>query len=155
MQNNMHINAFIFEAVYQTINSSSSAPISFSVFHFLGLQVEKIDNEVLMAAFQKKKKMMEGRTQREPMSHRLFQQVPQQFCDMVCRVGFQRMYSVPCGRYQPLIIGAPLLSESTLDDGTDSGGKLVYFMAPVCLLPLSVPCQINHPGLQSLAPSCT
>ncbi|XP_006905626.1 poly [ADP-ribose] polymerase 9 isoform X1 [Pteropus alecto] len=60
------------------------------------IKVEKIDNEVLMAAFQKKKKMMEGRTQREPMSHRLFQQVPQQFCDVVCRVGFQRMYSVPC-----------------------------------------------------------
>nr|AIC34786.1 poly ADP-ribose polymerase family member 9 [Lagothrix lagotricha] len=60
------------------------------------LKVEKIDNEVLMAAFQLKKKMMEGKPHRQPVSHRLFQQVPYQFCKVVCRVGFQRMYSVPC-----------------------------------------------------------
>ncbi|XP_023557988.1 poly [ADP-ribose] polymerase 9 isoform X2 [Octodon degus] len=68
-------------------------------FEKYGLQVikvEKIDNSVLMAAFQKKKKMMEGKTHREPVSRRLFQQVPHQFCDVVCRVGFQRLYSVPC-----------------------------------------------------------
>lgn len=68
-------------------------------FEYCGLQVikvEKVDNEALMAAFQKKKKMMEGRNQREPTSRRLFQQVPQQFCEVVCRVGFQRMYSAPC-----------------------------------------------------------
>nr|AIC34790.1 poly ADP-ribose polymerase family member 9 [Pithecia pithecia] len=60
------------------------------------LKVEKIDNKVLMAAFQLKKKMMEGKPHRQPVSHRLFQQVPHQFCKVVCRVGFQRMYSVPC-----------------------------------------------------------
>ncbi|XP_054431187.1 protein mono-ADP-ribosyltransferase PARP9 isoform X1 [Pteronotus mesoamericanus] len=59
------------------------------------IQVEKIDNVVLMAAFQRKKKMMEERIHGKPVSHRLFQQVPQQFCEVVCRVGFQRMYSVP------------------------------------------------------------
>ncbi|XP_002813263.2 protein mono-ADP-ribosyltransferase PARP9 isoform X2 [Pongo abelii] len=68
-------------------------------FEKCGLQVmkvEKIDNEVLMAAFQRKKKMMEEKLHRQPVSHRLFQQVPYQFCNVVCRVGFQRMYSVPC-----------------------------------------------------------
>ncbi|KAM5336100.1 protein mono-ADP-ribosyltransferase PARP9 isoform 2-T3 [Glossophaga mutica] len=68
-------------------------------FENCGLQiikVEKIDNVALMAAFQRKKKMMEGRRHEKPVSHRLFQQVPQQFCEVICRVGFQRMYSVPC-----------------------------------------------------------
>uniref|UniRef100_A0A673SYQ2 Poly(ADP-ribose) polymerase family member 9 n=1 Tax=Suricata suricatta TaxID=37032 RepID=A0A673SYQ2_SURSU len=60
------------------------------------IKVEEIDNAVLMAIFQRKKKMVEGRTHRKPVSHRLFQQVPYQFCEAVCRVGFQRMYSVPC-----------------------------------------------------------
>nr|XP_035949611.1 protein mono-ADP-ribosyltransferase PARP9 isoform X4 [Halichoerus grypus] len=67
-------------------------------FENCGLQVikvEKIDNVVLMAVFQKKKKMMEGRTHGKPVSHRLFQQIPYQFCEAVCRVGFQRMYSAP------------------------------------------------------------
>ncbi|XP_008508172.2 protein mono-ADP-ribosyltransferase PARP9 isoform X4 [Equus przewalskii] len=61
------------------------------------IKVEKIDNVVLMAAFQRKKKMMEERKNRAPVSQRLFQQVPHQFCEVVCRVGFQRMYSVPHG----------------------------------------------------------
>ncbi|XP_036907377.1 protein mono-ADP-ribosyltransferase PARP9 isoform X2 [Sturnira hondurensis] len=60
------------------------------------IKVEKIDNVDLMAAFQRKKKVMEGRMHRKPVSHRLFQQVPQQFCEVVCRVGFQRLYSMPC-----------------------------------------------------------
>nr|XP_010979838.1 protein mono-ADP-ribosyltransferase PARP9 [Camelus dromedarius] len=68
-------------------------------FEDCGLQVikvEKIDNALLVAAFQRRKKMMEERTHVNPVSHKLFQQVPYQFCKMVCRVGFQRMYSVPC-----------------------------------------------------------
>lgn len=60
------------------------------------IKVEKIDNAVLLAAFQRKKKMMEGRIPGKTLSHKLFQQVPQQFCEVVCRVGFQRIYSVPC-----------------------------------------------------------
>ncbi|XP_008706383.2 protein mono-ADP-ribosyltransferase PARP9 isoform X1 [Ursus maritimus] len=68
-------------------------------FENCGLQVikvEKIDNAVLMAVFQNKKTMMEGRTHGKPVSHRLYQQIPYQFCEAVCRVGFQRMYSVAC-----------------------------------------------------------
>uniref|UniRef100_A0A2K6RM75 Poly(ADP-ribose) polymerase family member 9 n=1 Tax=Rhinopithecus roxellana TaxID=61622 RepID=A0A2K6RM75_RHIRO len=68
-------------------------------FEKCGLQVikvEKIENKVLMDAFQRKKEMMEGKLPRQSVSHRLFQQVPYQFCNVVCRVGFQRMYSVPC-----------------------------------------------------------
>ncbi|ELR58029.1 Poly [ADP-ribose] polymerase 9, partial [Bos mutus] len=60
------------------------------------IKVEKIDNVLLMAAFQERKKMMEGRPSGKPVSYRLFQQVPHQFCKMVCRVGFHRVYSMPC-----------------------------------------------------------
>ncbi|XP_007942117.1 protein mono-ADP-ribosyltransferase PARP9 [Orycteropus afer afer] len=63
---------------------------------FQVIKVEKINNEVLKAVFQTKKKMMEGKARKDPVSHRLFQQVPHQFCNLVCRVGFQRMYSGPC-----------------------------------------------------------
>lgn len=62
----------------------------------LVIKVEKIDNPVLMAAFQRKKRLMEERAHRESVSHRLFQQVPRGFCSAVCRIGFQRLYSVPC-----------------------------------------------------------
>nr|XP_012635939.2 poly [ADP-ribose] polymerase 9 isoform X1 [Microcebus murinus] len=60
------------------------------------IKVEEIKNEVLMTVFQRKKKMMEGKSHGKPVSHILFQQVPHQFCTTVCRVGFQRMYSEPC-----------------------------------------------------------
>uniref|UniRef100_A0A8D0PT66 Poly(ADP-ribose) polymerase family member 9 n=1 Tax=Sus scrofa TaxID=9823 RepID=A0A8D0PT66_PIG len=63
---------------------------------FRVIKVEKVDNVLLTATFQRRKKIMEERTHRKPVSHRLFQQVPYQFCKMVCRVGFQRMYSMPC-----------------------------------------------------------
>ncbi|KAM6223952.1 protein mono-ADP-ribosyltransferase PARP9-like [Rhynchocyon petersi] len=68
-------------------------------FEKCGLQVikvEEIGNGVLEAVFQAKKKMMEGNTRKEPLSRMLFQRVPRQFCDMVCRVGFHRVYSGPC-----------------------------------------------------------
>lgn len=59
------------------------------------VKVEQIDNNALMAAFQEKKKMMEGRTSRGPGSQKLFLQVPHQFCNVVCKVGFHRLYSTP------------------------------------------------------------
>ncbi|XP_049641495.1 protein mono-ADP-ribosyltransferase PARP9 [Suncus etruscus] len=62
------------------------------------LKVEKIDNRNLETAFQNTKKMMEPRTKGVPLSQMLFQRVPYQFCDVVCRVGFQRMYSMS---YEP------------------------------------------------------
>lgn len=61
---------------------------------FRVLQVEQINNLVLQGVFQKKKEMMESRTQKGAGSQRLFQQVPHQFCNVVCRVGFHRLYSV-------------------------------------------------------------
>nr|XP_021490315.1 poly [ADP-ribose] polymerase 9 isoform X3 [Meriones unguiculatus] len=60
------------------------------------VKVEQTHNKALLAAFQEKKKMMEGRAPRGSGSQRLFQQVPYQFCDAVCRVGFHRLYSAPC-----------------------------------------------------------
>ena len=68
-----------------------------------------------MAVFQKKKKVMEERTHGKPVSCRLFQQVPYQFCEAVCRVGFQRMYSVPCGRCRPLIFRASVGGDGWAD----------------------------------------
>ncbi|XP_012589204.1 PREDICTED: poly [ADP-ribose] polymerase 9 [Condylura cristata] len=60
---------------------------------FQVIKVEKIDNMALRFAFQRKKMMMEGGMCRSPLSLRLFQQVPHQFCKVVSRVGFQRTYS--------------------------------------------------------------
>ncbi|XP_049978324.1 protein mono-ADP-ribosyltransferase PARP9 isoform X4 [Alexandromys fortis] len=60
------------------------------------VKVAQIQNSVLKNAFQEKKKMMEGRTPRGSGSQRLFQQVPYQFCNVVCRVGFHRLYTTPC-----------------------------------------------------------
>ncbi|XP_041529179.1 protein mono-ADP-ribosyltransferase PARP9 isoform X2 [Microtus oregoni] len=60
------------------------------------VKVAQIQNSVLKNAFQEKKKMMEGRTLRGSGSQRLFQQVPYQFCNVVCRVGFHRLYTTPC-----------------------------------------------------------
>lgn len=57
------------------------------------VKVEEIDNKVLLAAFQEKKKMMEEKVPKGSGGQRLFQQVPHQFCDAVCRVGFHRLYS--------------------------------------------------------------
>ncbi|XP_055965375.1 protein mono-ADP-ribosyltransferase PARP9 [Sorex fumeus] len=68
-------------------------------FEKCGLQVvkvERIDNMNLRAAFQITKMMMEKKTKGITNSHRLFQQVPYQFCNAICRAGFQRMYSMPC-----------------------------------------------------------
>ncbi|XP_048202726.1 protein mono-ADP-ribosyltransferase PARP9 [Perognathus longimembris pacificus] len=69
------------------------------MFKKCGLQVikvEEIKNAELTAAYQKKKKMMEVKTKRSPASVRAFQQVPFQFLDAVCRVGFHRFYTASC-----------------------------------------------------------
>ncbi|KAM5276382.1 protein mono-ADP-ribosyltransferase PARP9 isoform 2-T2 [Hipposideros larvatus] len=99
-------------------------------FESCGLQVikvEKIDNAVLLAAFQRKKKMMEGRIQWKPLSHKLFQQVPQQFCEVVCRVGFQRMYSVPSDpKYGAGIYFTKNLKKLASQVKTSATDKLIY-----------------------------
>ncbi|XP_012874783.1 PREDICTED: poly [ADP-ribose] polymerase 9, partial [Dipodomys ordii] len=66
------------------------------IFEKWGLQVikvEELQNPLLMAAYQEKKKIMEVRTQQSPVCLRAFQQVPYQFLDAVCRVGFHRFYT--------------------------------------------------------------
>ncbi|XP_069886180.1 protein mono-ADP-ribosyltransferase PARP9 [Dipodomys merriami] len=66
------------------------------IFEKCGLQVikvEELQNPLLMAAYQEKKKIMEVRTQQSPVCLRAFQQVPYQFLDAVCRVGFHRFYT--------------------------------------------------------------
>uniref|UniRef100_H0WJD0 Poly(ADP-ribose) polymerase family member 9 n=1 Tax=Otolemur garnettii TaxID=30611 RepID=H0WJD0_OTOGA len=94
------------------------------------IKVEKIENEVLMAAFQRKKKMMEGRPHKNPVSHRLFQQVPHQFCNVVCRVGFQRIYSELCCPYLKYGVGIYFTKNlKNLADKvkkTSAANKLIY-----------------------------
>ncbi|XP_021065047.1 protein mono-ADP-ribosyltransferase PARP9 isoform X2 [Mus pahari] len=92
------------------------------------VQVEQIDNKVLLAAFQEKKKMMEEKTPKGSGSQRLFQQVPRQFCNAVCRVGFHRLYSAS---YNP-VYGAGIYFTKSLKKladevkKTSSTDKLIY-----------------------------
>ncbi|XP_076799001.1 protein mono-ADP-ribosyltransferase PARP9 isoform X3 [Arvicanthis niloticus] len=92
------------------------------------VKVEQIDNKMLLAAFQEKKKMMEERTLRGSGSQRLFQQVPYQFCNAVCRVGFHRLYSTS---YDP-VYGAGIYFTKSLTKLADkvrtasNTDKLIY-----------------------------
>ncbi|MBN3326825.1 PARP9 polymerase, partial [Atractosteus spatula] len=65
------------------------------LFESAGLQIiklEKIDNPILGQHFQMKMNHLSDKTQT------LYHRVPAQFCDLVCRVGFQRLYSEPDDR---------------------------------------------------------
>lgn len=87
--------------MYFSSSAGNNLRSHFSDHHFssfLCLQVEQIDNKVLLAAFQEKKRMMEERSPSGSGSQRLFQQVPHQFCNVVCRAGFHRLYSTSYGR---------------------------------------------------------
>uniref|UniRef100_A0A7M4E4K4 Poly(ADP-ribose) polymerase family member 9 n=1 Tax=Crocodylus porosus TaxID=8502 RepID=A0A7M4E4K4_CROPO len=59
------------------------------------LKMEKIQNPVLSAVFQQLQRNAELKTKGKQVCQRLYQRVPAQFCSLVCRAGFQRLYSPP------------------------------------------------------------
>ncbi|KAJ8252794.1 hypothetical protein GJAV_G00205660 [Gymnothorax javanicus] len=62
------------------------------------VKIEKVENPLLEHHFKQKQKQKQKQMQLSDSRKTLFQQVPAQFCDLVCRVGFQRLYSPPNGQ---------------------------------------------------------
>ncbi|XP_025052770.1 poly [ADP-ribose] polymerase 9 isoform X3 [Alligator sinensis] len=59
------------------------------------LKIEKIHNPVLSTVFQQLQRNAELKNKGKQVCQRLYQRVPAQFCRLVCRAGFQRLYSPP------------------------------------------------------------
>ncbi|XP_027701011.1 protein mono-ADP-ribosyltransferase PARP9 [Vombatus ursinus] len=66
-------------------------------FEKVGLEAQKVEmvhNVILSAAFENKK-MIQSKKAHGNTRRMLYQEVPQHFCDLVSKVGFQRIYSMP------------------------------------------------------------
>ncbi|XP_061082729.1 protein mono-ADP-ribosyltransferase PARP9 isoform X2 [Conger conger] len=91
------------------------------------VKIEKVENPLLEHLFQQKQRQVSGG------SRRMYQQVPAQFCDLVCRVGFQRQYSPP--KDQPygagIYFGSSVSSAKKLADHLEKEEYVYIFEAQV------------------------
>ncbi|KAJ8255900.1 hypothetical protein COCON_G00197640 [Conger conger] len=91
------------------------------------VKIEKVENPLLEHLFQQKQRQVSGG------SRHMYQQVPAQFCDLVCRVGFQRQYSPP--KDQPygagIYFGSSVSSAKKLADHLEKEEYVYIFEAQV------------------------
>ncbi|XP_029461156.1 protein mono-ADP-ribosyltransferase PARP9 [Rhinatrema bivittatum] len=98
------------------------------------IKMEKVQNVLLMALYQSRKDDVQRKHGNINVMHQLYQQVPAQFCDLVCRVGFQRVYAQP----EEQKYGAGLYFHSNLRELMLGGKKPLEEDSLICIFQAEV-----------------